>query len=311
MADNPYDVATGTPVDQWITNLVKTIPDLLTVYTSSFDKKTGKALFTADVISQKIQATKWYIENGPTVAANIAARFKYGDNYYNDKVTNYKNIVSSLAANIGLNTSDPAVSAELSALAESSFLHGWDNTMVESKIIANQKLFSNIKGGAYANTVTEIGDYANLYGIKLTDTQRKDYQNRLVGTVDANGIRVRSSADDIKNELRAKAAATYPIFAEQFKAGQSLWDVTSNVRTKMADVLELDPESITWDDPLWKDGKIFQSVDAKTGQIAMRPLYDVDKMLREDERWQYTKNANDTYAKYTGAILSKFGMVAI
>ena len=309
MADNPLDVTAGSAVDQWIINLVKTIPELNSIYQSSFDPKTGKATLTADVIAQKIQASNWYITNGPTVAGNLAAKFKYGQNYYNEKVSGFKNTVSALASNIGIDATDPAVSAELSSLAETAFLHGWDNTTVEANMISNSKLFTSIKGGAYANTVQDLGDYANLYGISLTDTQRKDYQGRLVGTVDANGIRIRSSADDIKTELRNKAAATYSVFADQIKAGQSLWDITSAYRAKMADVLEMDPEAIKWDDPLWKDGKIFTAVD-KDGKMSMRPLYEVDKMLREDSRWQYTKNANDTYSKYTGAILTKFGMAA-
>ena len=298
-------------VDTWIINLLKNTPDLLKIYEDSFDPKTGKAKLDAAVIAQKIQATDWYITNGPTVAANLAAKYKYGQNYYNEKVTGFKNTVSALAASIGMNTADPTIAAELASVAETAFLHGWDNNTIEANMVGNKKLFTSVKGGAYAAGVQEIGDYANLYGVGLTDTQRKDYQGRLLGTIDpTTGIRSRSSADDIKMEIRNKAANTYSVFADQIKAGQSLWDITSAYRTKMADVLEMDPEAIKWDDPLWKDGKIFQSVDPATGKISARPLYEVDKMLRADDRWQYTKNANDTYSKYTYSILNKFGMVA-
>lgn len=305
---NVKDASGAFRVDRWVLDLLATTPDLKAIYAESFDEK-GKAKLSADLIAQKITASDWYITNGPTVASNLAAKFKYGVNYYNEKIAGFKNTVSSIAASMGLDAKDPAISLYLSQLSETAFLHGWDQANIESNIAGNTAMVSKIKGGAYANAALEVSDYSNLYGMPLTDTQRKDYQGRLLGVVDKNGIRLRSSADDIKNEIRQKAANTYSVFKDQIMSGQSLWDITSAYRTKMADVLELDPESIKWDDPMWKDGKIFTSVDPKTGQMSQRPLYEVDKMLRQDNRWQYTKNANDTYAKYAHSILSKFGMV--
>jgi hypothetical protein len=299
------------PIDKWVKDLLDSVPDLQTIYDKVIDKKTGKALETAEAIAARIAASNWYMENGPIVAANIQMKYKFGQAYYDEKVQGAKDVISGLATKIGINASDPAIAEDLASFAETAMLHGWDAATVESRMLGNQKFTAAIQGGAYAKMVTDIGDYANLYGITLTDTQRKDYQGRLLGIASSKGIVARASADDIKAELRAKSANTYSIFKDQINAGQSLYDLTSAYREKMAGVLEIDPDAIKWNDPLWKDGKIFQAVDAKSGQISMRPLYEVDKMLRQDERWQYTKNANDTYSKYTSAILSKFGMVAI
>jgi hypothetical protein len=39
-------------------------------------------------------------------------------------------------------------------------------------------------------------------------------------------------------------------------------------------------------------------------------LWEAAKMIKADERWQYTKNADETYMNYGKAMLTKFGMVS-
>ena len=303
MADAP-----AIYVGEWVLNLLQSIPELKAIYDKVRDPKTGKFLYTSDAISDMIIDSSWYRTNGPTVASRIMQKYKLGDTAYNEAVNSFKGSVSQVAANLGLDTKDAKVSQYLAGLSETAYLHNWDQATIENQIISNASMVNTIKGGAYANQVQSISDYANTMGIKINATDQASYQQRLIGTLDSNGIRVKSSADDIKAEIRKKAADLNPLFKDQIMAGSTMWDLTSSYRQKMADMLEIDPNTITWDDPLWKDGKIYQSVDPKTGMISMRPLYETDKLIRADDRWQYTKNAADTYAKWTYGILQKFGM---
>jgi hypothetical protein len=294
---------------EWITALTSAIPDLKAIYDTYRDPVTGKWNANADLISDKITDTQWFRDNGPTVAAKLADRYKNGEKNYQDQVGKYKVTVSALATAIGLDAKQPEVSNYLNKLAETSYLHNWDNANIEDQILSNDSIVNTIKGGQFSATVSSLADFAHTMGQTLNETDKKSYQQRLIGTMDANGIRVKSSVDDIKKEITGNTAALYPTFAEQLKSGTSLWDLTAGYRKKMADTLEVDPASISWNDPLWQNGKIFQSVDPKSGQIQARPLWEVDKLLKADDRWQYTKNAADTYDKYTYSILQKFGMV--
>jgi hypothetical protein len=52
-------------------------------------------------------------------------------------------------------------------------------------------------------------------------------------------------------------------------------------------------------------------VDEKTGKVVARPAWDAEKLIKQDERWQYTENAVKTYDKWGTGILTKFGMAAI
>ena len=311
---NPLDTndTTVPRVDTWIIKLLTTVPELKVIYDKVRDpKNTGKFLYTVDAIADMITSSTWYQENGPTVAGNIASRAKLGDKWYNENIADYKITISKLAKTIGLDLTDADVIDQLDDFAETSFLHGWDEAIMETKLVSNEKLSGKMKGGAYATSVQEFAEYANLMGVKLSDKDRTAYQQRLLGTVDKNGFRVRSTVDELKTELRTKVANSYPMFGEQLKAGATLWDLTSNYRQKTADLLEMDVDTIGWDDPLWKDGKIFTQTDPKTGVVSQRPLWDVEKLIKADERWQYTENATKLYDNWGAKILNKFGMVAM
>lgn len=294
----------------WIVNLLKNVPELKNIY-DSVRNPDGSFNRTVDAIVDMINSSSWYLDNGPTVAANVAARYKFGEKYYNQKVNQYKITISGLATAIGLDVNDPSVADYLEGLAETSFLNGWDSDYIENTIIGNADIVDKISGGAYAKSVQDLAQYGQLMGFTLSDTTRKDYQRRLVGEVTEGGLRSRATTDQIKKEIRDKQALLYPMFADDFAVGRTLWDVTASQRKKWADLLEMSEDDLDWNDPLWKDGKIFTMVDEKTGKVVARPAWDAEKLIKQDERWQYTENATKTYDKWGTGILTKFGMAAI
>ena len=68
----------------------------------------------------------------------------------------------------------------------------------------------------------------------------------------------------------------------------------------MASVLELSPESIQLSDPTLRA--------AITGQGEI-PIYDFERALRKDDRWQYTNQARGEIASATQKILQDFGFM--
>lgn len=303
------DTTTPPPMSTWIITAMQTIPELNALY-QSVRKPDGSFKYTAEVIAQMINDTDWYRLNGPTVAQKLIDRIKGGENNYREGVNEYKQIVSKTASDLGLDASNPQISSYLAALGENAYLHNWTPSQLEGIITSNPEIVKQIKGGLYTAQTQDVADWAQTMGMTLTAGDRTNYTQRLMGLTDKNGVRVRSSVDDIKAEIRKNTATKYSVFADQINAGVTLWDLTSNYRQKAADLLEVDPDTIKWDDPLFKDGKVFQSVDPNTGKVVARPLWEADKMIKADSRWQYTKNAADSYDKMTYGILQKFGMVS-
>ncbi len=295
----------------WIVNLLKNVDQLKAIYDAVRDPVTGKFLYAEGVIVDMITSSDWYLSNGPTVAAAIAGKYKYGDKWYNQNVSEYKITISGIASALGLDLKDPTISAYLSGLAETSFLNGWDKDYIENTIVKNKDIFDKAGGGGYASAIQDITSYANLMGVPISQQTATDYQRRLIGEVTTDGLRVKATPDQIKKEITDKQALLYPMFADDFAAGRTLWDVTSLQRKKWADLLEVDEDTLDWNDPLWKDGKIFTMVDEKTGKLVQRPAWDAEKLIKQDDRWQYTENATRMYEGYGINILNKFGLVAI
>jgi hypothetical protein len=297
------------PMSTWIITALQTIPELNALY-QSVRKPDGSFKYDAATIAGMINDTDWYRLNGPTVAQKLVDRIKGGENNYREGVNEYRQSVSKVASDLGLDASDPQISSYLSALGENAYLHNWTPAQLEGVITSNTEIVKKIKGGLYTAQTQDVADYAQTMGVNLSAGDRTNYTQRLMGLTDKNGVRVRSSIDDIKSEIRKNTATKYSVYADQINAGVTLWDLTSNYRQKAADLLEVDPDSIKWDDPLFKDGKVFQSVDPNSGKVVARPLWEADKMIKADSRWQYTKNAADSYDKMTYGILQKFGMVS-
>ena len=316
-SSNTSDILGGTgggeqtpSMTTWIVNLLKNEPELNNIYVAVRNQD-GSFNTTVNAIIDMITASSWYLKNGPTVAANVASRYKFGESFYQQKVDEYKITISGLATAIGLDVTDPTVSSYLTSLSETAFLNGWDEDYIENKIVSDDKIIGKINGGAYATAVDELAEYGQLMGFTLSDTTRKDYQRRLIGDVTESGLRARTTPDQIKKEIRDKQALLYPMFSDDFAVGRTLWDVTSSQRKVWANLLEKSEDDLDWDDPLWKDGKIFTMTDDKTGKIVARPAWDAEKLVKQDERWQYTENATRLYEGYGIGIMNKFGLAAI
>ena len=305
MAEKPLDA----PISTWIIAMLQQVPELNALY-QAVKNSDGSFKYDAATIATMINDTEWYRLNGPTVAQKLIDRIKGGENAYREGVNEFRQSVSKVATDLGLNASDPMISAYLSALGENAYLHNWTPAQLEGVITSNPEIVKQIKGGLYSAQTQDVADWAQTMGMNLTAGDRTNYTQRLMGIADKNGVRVRSSVDDIKAEIRKNTSTRYGVFSDQINAGVSLWDLTSNYRQKAAELLEVDPDTIKWDDPLFKDGKIFQSVDPNSGKIVARPLWEAAKMIKADPRWQYTKNADETYMGYGKAMLTKFGMVS-
>lgn len=307
--ENPFNsIPVSETVDDWVIRLLQTEPQLKAIYDQVRDPKTGKFTVDANAIARLIQNSDWYIKQGPTVAAQVGARAKYGEKYFKDEVDKYKTTISGLAQTIGLDMKDPLVAMQIDIFAESAYYNQWDAANLENQLV--KQLGSIAKGGAYAAVAQDVAEYANLMGIVISEQDKKSYQTRLLGTVDpVSGLRIRSTSDEIKAEIRANAAKAYPVFAEQINAGTTLWDITSTNRKRAAALLEVDENTLSWNDPLLKDGKLFISVNKETGKMEQRPVWDVDSMVRQDERWQYTNNARETYDKFTFELGRRMGKI--
>ena len=141
-----------------------------------------------------------------------------------------------------------------------------------------------------AQTIRETAR-ANL--LELSDVQVNNFLRDLKGGQDINTI---------NNRIRSIAAMGMPDSIKKMVAdGADLETIYQPYKTRMAAILELNPESININDA---------TLRAAIGPDKEMPLYEFERSLRKDSRWQYTDNARESISKISQRIRQDFGFEA-
>lgn len=150
-----------------------------------------------------------------------------------------------------------------------------------------------VVGGAAGQALTQLRATAAANGFDL-DKQFGTELNSWLG-----GLLEGESLDTYKAKIRAAAKMGLPDkVAALLDQGTDLETIYSPYKNIMANVLEISPESIQLNDP------VLRSAITKDGEIS---LYDYQRMLRKDPRWQYTNNAREEVSNSVLSVLRDFG----
>jgi hypothetical protein len=180
--------------------------------------------------------------------------------------------------------------------------------------------FKTVKGittGGLDKEQFLIGEIVKLpeFAKKKTDKVALTSQS-ILGTAKANGVTLNQSQIDsfakrvqdgtdikiIDKEIRGIAALGMPDkVVKLLDQGVDLDTVYSPYRNLMASILELNPESIDLKDP---------TLRSAFGPDKEIPIYDFEKNLRKDYRWQYTDNAKRDVSNVALKVLRDFGFQA-
>jgi hypothetical protein len=129
-------------------------------------------------------------------------------------------------------------------------------------------------------------------GLKLDEDQIVNFESRLKAGEDI---------DAIKTTIRKTAALGMPDSVKQIvDSGVDLSTIYSPYRSILAQTLEINPNSITLDDP---------TLRMAIGPDKEMSLYEYQRSLRKDNRWQYTDQARAEAADVAKTVLKDFGFM--
>ena len=132
---------------------------------------------------------------------------------------------------------------------------------------------------------------ANL--LELSDLQIDNFLKDLEGGQDINTI---------NNRIRNIAAMGMPDNVKKMVAdGADLETIYQPYKSRMAAILELNPESININDA---------TLRSAIGPDKEMPLYEFERALRKDSRWQYTDSARSKASEVAARIRRDFGFEA-
>lgn len=156
---------------------------------------------------------------------------------------------------------------------------------------------ASIPEGPSGDYFVKIKNFAARNGIKLSDEAATSYANQIVaGAMDENTV---------TNTLRESAANAFPSLADKIQQGIDLKTLADPYIQSMSDILELPATSLDVFDPSIRKALAYTLPDGKVGT---KSIYDFERELRKDARWQYTNKAREEVASATSQVLKDFGL---
>ena len=273
--------------------------------------------------TRRLAASDWAIRNGTTYAKRDAQRREYDETLakYNQQLelADTQQKKDAILSKIGQlkTTSSYAMglaSAKAFIEATASGLTGtmdpvrldafvkrmYDSANDKDANIINRELAALISykpgtklGGAIGGDLTTLRATARANGFDLDTSfgsSINDWLQRL-----AKG----ESIETFKNTIRGAAKLGLPDkVANLLDQGLDLKDIYAPYRNVMASVLEVAPDSISLDD---------KTLRGAIGPEKEMSLYDFQRTLRKDSRWQYTNNAREESSDSVLKVLRDFG----
>jgi len=176
----------------------------------------------------------------------------------------------------------------------------WIENKVKADVLAGNQNVNTlaVPEGPSGKYFVALKNFALDNGVRLSDGAATSYANGIVaGTIDENTA---------FNALRESAAEAFPALADKIKAGINLKTLADPYIQSMSSILEIPDSGIDLFDPKVRNALAYTLPDGKVGT---KSIYEFEKELRKDPRWQYTNNARNDAASVATTVLKDFGFM--
>ena len=290
--------------------LFKNIPSL-----NALLKKYVAEKWTPDKLRKAIRDDVWYKQNSAEIKARYVQYYNYqdlvksgqaqGSTDYEMQIAKIETALKKRAVKMGsAAANDPAA---LRKAAENLYItnRSEDESFVTDFLAASIKTVAGMIGGKVTEGYSgqALGNYKILVeaarenGFQISDilpggaNEQQVLQGIASGKIDVNRV---------VEDARKLAAQGQPQYVRDLLAqGFNLSNIFAPYRQTMATILEIDdPRQIDLNDPL------LRAAITEKGDMNM---YDFKKLLRQDQRWQYTEQAAADVSGAAFQVLRDFG----
>lgn len=202
------------------------------------------------------------------------------------------------ATKVRLTSKGVRVTPEIEKLLEGFYDEGYSDLQIDLKILDSGKL--GTIGGSTLGAVNNLKDVAYDQGVNTI--LPKSYWDKVSTGLFSGTL----TTDDVEEELKGFAISAFPAYSKGIEAGRSFNLQTSALRQTIANLLEVDVDTVTNDNPVFK--QLVGYVNPKTQTPEVVPLWEAEKIVKGREEWNYTKNARDTYDSLGLKVLRDWGL---
>lgn len=258
----------------------------------SVDKKQG---MWADLVKQSAKQYAAGYEQTPWDLFNLL-----NEGYSATDQTVQKNNLANLTRDIRRTAIDYGVQLtdkQIISLANRAMKENWDAASLGEFIAKEGKAGDG--AGKIGTTIGALRQTAADYGVYYSDDWYRDASKKIFeGT---------ASEDTFVNMMKQDSKSRYVAFADRVDAGLTMRQAVAPYISSYAQILEVPSNSVDLNDPLLT--RALTTVD-KDGTPTPTSLWQFEYDLRQDPRWRYTKNAEETMMAASRQVLQDFGLVA-
>lgn len=284
-----YERTGGTNTEQILNNYVGSKKNL----------KDEKATYEAsDVKVLQRQKDKKEYDKALAAAGNDPAKIAAlnASSAYGRSIQSIQNKIARIALEAGAQFTD----AELAAIAKEAIDTSLDTDAESLTAFINSKMkFKPGAKGAYTGVAGENVDALTKVAAANGLDLNKAFGSQLPDWL--NAINKGESIETYKKIIRDVAKIGMPEkVAKLIDQGVDLSTIYAPYKNIMASTLEINPQTISLDDPTLRSAI---TADAEI------PIYEFERQLRNDNRWQYTNQAKEEVSNATMKILQDFGFM--
>lgn len=302
----------------FVTSLIIGNKDLMNLFTNAVKQGWDENRFRLEAektpwFKENTSSQEWFMIQNDGVAGSINESGRKAVDLKQILGTIRQEVQDYVVSTLGLNVDDAETSKKIDEIANEILTTGylvsggWQST-VGTKVGAKFSKITtkDILGGTIGKTISEVTQsYRNLGMMLNEDTATTYAQEILLGKSDINKI---------NQTVRKNAAGMWTQFSDRIMAGENVKDILYPYTQMIGSMLEVDPDSLDFTaedgskgvmgqiDPLLQRA-LFSGADSKQ----VMSLTDLRKAIKKDSRWQYTRNAQDEYAKLTSELMRMFG----
>ena len=258
----------------------------------NYTEELARVKFTDPALIQREQDKALY-EKAVTEAGTDAAKLAEleASTTYGRGLKDLKDAIESARLAAGAELSDD----EVNAIAQEAYDKGLDRERNSLNSFLDKKFKFTVEGakGKAGEQLSDLQKIATANGLDL----QKAFGTQLPTWLAS--INKGESIETYKKIIRNVAKIGMPPnIATLIDNGVDLDSIYSPYKNIMASTLEINPDSITVNDPVLRS--------AITGEKEL-PIYEFQRQLRKDARWQYTNQAKEEVADITLKVLKDFG----
>jgi hypothetical protein len=236
--------------------------------------------------------SNYFLKLGKTAASRYALSKNQPEVYAAEEaayIANQKNRLFKLGVRVDDIT--------LTDLLKKAFSGNLTDTQLDSSIALTNN-FGGKFGGTILGQIQEFKTLARSYGLSYTE----DKYNQWGADLFANRI----TDSEVEELIKTESASKYPAYADQIMKGVTVDALASAYKASMASILEIDADSIGYNDLTLNKALQYIGPD---GKPTSKPLWQFETELRSDPRWPFTNNARDSIDSLQYKVMKDWGLM--